>query len=361
MGLILGVFAFMLDLGQLYWVRSRNQNAADAAASAAVRKLNQTPEGLREACYEATAMIEANAMVEGEFAFLANCEFPLDNRNEIKFGTWDSRGLFTISAEPLEINAIQINVARLQSKDNAVAPLFLGIMNLFGESGPSEVDVSIATVAISPKRPATAAHIFPLAASSCGFLDDTEQLACGREVVLGDNPGGLDDAANCPNNPDDCVIDSAGVRFAWTSGDVEFAEPSTFSAMTNDLLTCLKNGLCSSVQLGLGDTIYLHGTDHAGSFNDVQAQLPGFLATNSTLDVQVPIFESAEPCFSHVTPSNSVEVIGFGTLRVNTVVYTGTSQFIRGTIVCNKDTAQPGDSRAEDFGTHGRASSVLVQ
>jgi Flp pilus assembly protein TadG len=363
LGLVLSFMALMLDLGQIYWVKNRNQNAAEAAASAAVRKLDQSPNGLKAACYEAAAMVNANATVDDEFAFVANCETPLASTNEIKFGTWDDNiGTFTKSTEPLAINAIQVNVSRLESKRNAVLPILIGVMRVFGVDVPESIDVASSAVAIYPNKPANESNIFPVAASSCGFLNSASHLACGREVIIGDNPGGIDAAANCPNNPGDCMIDSTGARFRWTSGTDQNLKPNTFLTMTNSLVDCLLGGSCALVHFGVGSTIYLQQGNFAGIFNDVLAQMPAFLADHTTIDVQIPIFAAAGSCSTSWGPStNNVAIIGFGTLRINAIASTGSNQYVRGTIMCDEMIKQPSDINAIDFGTYGKSNSVLVQ
>jgi hypothetical protein len=356
--LILSFFAFMLDLGQIYWVKNRNQNAAEAAALAAIRKLNLTPAGLVAACNEAVAMVTANSRVDGEFSFVANCGTPLASTNEIKFGIWNENNrTFTTSTEPIAINAIKVNVARLARKNNAVSPLLANIMGMFGTEVPTYFDVSASAIVVNPDKPASEANIFPVAASDCGFLKNSD-LACGREVVLGDAPG-TTPATNCPNNPLDCEIDSTGNHFNWTAGTNDHAGTGTFYEMANALVNCLLGNSCNPTHLKIGDSIYLAGGDKAGTFNNSGSLLDGYLATHPTLDVQIPVFHSSS-CSVSSSPT-SVVVVGFGTFRINKIVSSGSKKYIRGTIQCGVNIGQPGSTTAVDFGTDGTTHSSLVQ
>jgi hypothetical protein len=358
MALMLGFAALILDVGQLHWTRTREITAAEAAALAAVQKLNYTPAGLTAACNEAAALVNANANTDGEFAFSANCSNPTASTNEIKFGVWENN-IFTSSTEAIAINAVKVEVKRTSAKQNAITPILAGFLGFFGGSAPTSFDMSgSAIVAMPDGNPPGQANIFPIAATDCSFMKGSN-LACGREIILGDNPGGTT-AMNCPHNPTDCVIDDSGNHFNWTTGTDSHGGTSTFRGMANDLVTCLTTGICNPVQIELGDTIYLKGGNHAGTFNSGVSLFPDYLALKGTVDVQIPIFDGGSCSTTHSHDDSAVTVVGFGTFRINQIVSTGSNKYVRGTVICDVTIDQPGDKNSQDLGTvtPGQASIV---
>lgn len=361
LGLVIGFAALVIDIGHLRWTQNRAMNAAEAAALAAVKKLDYTPTGLTNACNEAATLVSANSLSSNEFAFRASCTSTNASTNEIRFGIWDSANqTFTESREPLAINAVKVNVVRSAAKQNAVAPLVAGIFSLFGSGTPSGFDVSGSAVAIvTPGNPPAQANIFPIAASECGLKRISGAIACGREVILGDAPSLLP-IFNCPNNPLDCVVDSSGNHFNWTSGTDEHGGTSDFRNMTNALVTCLTGGSCSSsIEIKLDDTIHLHGGNHAGTFNSNQSTFPDYLEDHGTVDVQVPLFRPSS-CSNDDT-GDEVKVTGFATLRINKIVFTGSKKYVRGVVICDATVQQPGSASSANFGTLTPGPGAIVK
>jgi len=102
--------------------------------------------------------------------------------------------------------------------------------------------------------------------------------------------------------------------------------------------------------LRVGSTIYLQAGNFADTFNNVLSQMPAYLASNVTIDVQLPVFAAAGSCSALPGSSpNNVAIIGFGTLRLNTIVSTGSHRYIRGTIICDEMLNQPSDINAGDL------------
>ena len=339
----LGVFALLVNVGLLNYKKAQGQNIAEAAALAAVKELDSTPAGLTSARNMAALLITANDPTN---------ELQFNRQTEVVFGHWDGVD-FVSSTEPLEINAVKVLANRSNQKNNAVSVLLSGIF------GTSSVEVSSSATAVSQNGgPIGEANVFPMAASDCGFKK-AGALACGREVIMGDDPGGTA-ASKCPNNPSDCFVDGSGNHFNWTAGTSSHGGTSTYREMANELIDCLEGRECKPTHLGIGDEINIQGGNHAGAFNSGNALLPEYLSTHGTIDVQIPLFDGGS-CSGSNNTSAEHKITGFGTFRINKIVSTGSKKYIRGTILCNQNVSQPGDPNAEDFGTSGKSNSALVQ
>lgn len=339
----LGIFALLVNIGLLRYKKTQGQNIAEAAALAAVKELNATPTGLTTARNMAALFITAND---------PNNELQFNRQTEVVFGIWNGSS-FSSSTEPLAINAVKVLANRSTQKNNAVSVLLSGIL------GSSAVEVSSSAIAVSSHGGAVGeANVFPMAASDCGFLK-AGVLACGREVIMGDDPGGSL-SSKCPNNPSDCFVDASGNQFNWTTGIGSDSGTSAYRDMANELIDCLEGRECNPTHLELGDSITLQGGNHAGAFGSDGSLLPDYLRAHGTLDVQIPVFDGGS-CSSGNNTSVTHEIIGFGTFRINKVVSSGSNKYIRGTILCGQSIGQPGNSSAENFGTSGKSNSALVQ
>jgi hypothetical protein len=366
-GLVLGFAGLVIDMGLLYWAKGRSQNTAEAAALAAVRQLKGTMASLTAACNTARSIITANERTDSEFAFTADCNSPFSNGNEIIFGIWDesTQNIDTSMQDPNFIDAVKINISRDPDKNNGVTPLLMSVLQIFGSQIADSIAVSSSAIAIAQKDfPASEANLFPLAANSCGVLDDDGDVACGREVIIGDPPLGANAGANnCNINPSDCVIDSSGNHFNWTSGTTDNGNTSIYQTMANAAVTCLTTGVCAAGNhLKIGQVINIDGGNHAGTFNSNNSLAPNYIQANGDLEVQIAIFGGASSDCSTPGSSDGTEaIIGFATFRITQIASNGNNKFIRGEIICGTDTEQPGNESAGNFGTFGESNALLVK
>jgi Flp pilus assembly protein TadG len=358
---LLGFGALVIDVGVLYWTKSRGQDAAQAAALAAVKDLNGTPSGLDAACKTAKSMIDQNSLNAGEYGLSLSCTSPFSANNDVVFGIWsEDAQTFTpgSNSSVLAINSVRVNLKRTEAKGNGIAPMLASVFTVFGAKIPKQLDVNTsATAATVVGGPASAAGgIFPLAALEDSFLKPNGDVACGREVILGAN-------VSCTKNPSDCLKDSGVTeRFNWTLGgsddnfgtnDLRDAADQAIKCLEGDTEACEKNSFA------VGDVIGIKAGGHNGFFNSSNSPFAQYMATHTSLKVQIPVFDQdsnhcgGDPDRGHV--------VGVGTLNIVEYKSTGSSKFIRAIVVCEQETAAPGNTNLPDFGTEGKGRTALVQ
>ena len=89
---LLGVLAFVVDLGYAWVIRVQLRNAADAGAHAAVAELDGTAEGVAAARTVAISWAALNAAGGAPVAV---------DRDDVRFGAWDpERGVFVPRSTP---------------------------------------------------------------------------------------------------------------------------------------------------------------------------------------------------------------------------------------------------------------------
>jgi hypothetical protein len=119
---LLGFSAFVVDVGLLHVEKNRLQNAADAATSAAVVKLNGTQQGVDDARDVAARLVALNDPGQ---------TMRFDKDSDVVFGLWDeTRGVFDPDAPLTVWNSARVILARSPEKQNAIQPIFSQIFGL---------------------------------------------------------------------------------------------------------------------------------------------------------------------------------------------------------------------------------------
>jgi hypothetical protein len=361
--LMLGFAALVIDVGYLYWSKTRAQTAAEAAALAAVKELDQTPAGLAAACLVASEVVASNDP-EGELDFRASCLSPNAAGDEIRFGVWDGSE-FTESQEALLINAVQIEVGRTREKGNAAPPLLSGVFALLGGARITGLDVRASAVAIVPPIPATGAgSTLPLAISSCSMMDEAGGLACGREVIVGSA------AAPCTLNPDDCVRDGVHAHFTWTLGqnNTESINASSVRSSAEQFVACHQGSAadCAALPaLGVGDLIATKSNESVqGALGS--SSLPGYIQQlamqGRRIIAQVPIYGASSCSLLKPGSITGRQVVGLASVEIDELHIDNGSDndYIRVRIVCDVLVDEPGDPTLPDYGTVGTGPAALV-
>jgi hypothetical protein len=129
-----GVAAFTVDLSNAYAVQGRLQNAADAAALAAVQRLPGSPEAARAAALELTSLnVQASdGIVAGE--------------SDIELGRWSAEAR-TFHAGLAPYDAVRVTARRSAAAGNPVKSYFGGLL------GASQFDVAADAIAVLSPAP----------------------------------------------------------------------------------------------------------------------------------------------------------------------------------------------------------------
>jgi Flp pilus assembly protein TadG len=120
--LLMGMGAFVFDLGYISLEKTRLQVAADSAIAAAARKLDGTTQGITNARNEAAALMALNDPQN---------LIQFDKNRDVVFSYWDPDMQEWDDSAPVSIkNAARINVERSVAHNNALAPMFSRIVGL---------------------------------------------------------------------------------------------------------------------------------------------------------------------------------------------------------------------------------------
>ena len=120
--MMMGIGAFVFDLGYINLEKTKLQVAADSSIAAASRKLNGTTQGVTNARNEAAAVMALNDP-QNLLRF--------DKNRDIVFGYWDADLQTWDGSAPVSIqNAARVNVQRSVARSNALEPMFARVVGL---------------------------------------------------------------------------------------------------------------------------------------------------------------------------------------------------------------------------------------
>lgn len=177
---LFSVAAIAVDLGYGRMVRVELQNAADAAAHAAVQRLDGTSAGLSSARTVAVQVAGEN-QAGGEAVRLdANTGNASDG--DLVLGVWDAdAGTFTPSTDPALVNAAQAH-ARIPTLGTFFAPVF----------GRTSLAVGATSIMVAEHGGASEVECYlPLAIPDCliGYHGGVEEMT---DITLSLSPAGVD-------------------------------------------------------------------------------------------------------------------------------------------------------------------------
>lgn len=108
---LLGFAALAIDLGRTYLVRTELQNAADAAALAGAKELNQTANGVNNAVEAATNMAAQHTFNFGKAVISANADLLISfGKCPEEKSACDWRGQADAAADPVERSFIKVEI-----------------------------------------------------------------------------------------------------------------------------------------------------------------------------------------------------------------------------------------------------------
>lgn len=386
LALMVGFFALVVDVGFLQWTGNREEDIAESAALAAVKELDQTDLGLNRAREIAANVVSASD---------PNNEFMFNKNSDVVFGTWDGKQ-FTTNNQTKNINAVKINVEKNKSKGNPIRPLVAGVLGLFDKNLPSNIDLNeFAIAATATNGIPNNANIFPLAVNSCDLSQSglsyslNNSLACGREIVFGDNPEVVQTECSChcfdiiispsfTRNPSNARI----VDLSLTSGNNNSINSVSFNKMLNDLVACKQKNdtpACTRIQANLGNNISVTSDKNILSSNSSITNFNSLLGSNG-LNVQVPVMNDncsqsninnnivspQIPSYSYyaaaVSSPNNKQIIGFATLNISEIS-TGNKKYIRAEVVCDQKISGVASQNSNNisFGTLVKNQGRLVR
>lgn len=154
---LIGFAGLAIDLGRTYLVRTELQNAADAAALAGAKQLNQTATGVSSAVTYATAMAEQHTFNFGKTVTSANVALL-----EITFGKCPEEvGCGWVSQAVAQADPVGRNFIKVDIRSRGLATFFAGVLgaattDTFGlaVAGYSLVNLTpFGICAIDPNKP----------------------------------------------------------------------------------------------------------------------------------------------------------------------------------------------------------------
>ncbi len=163
MTMIMGFAALAVDLGHLYALDNQLQNAADAAALAAVSQLNDP----NEARSVAAAITAQNLPPEEHGTALAS--------SDVELGQWNpNTRVFAAGVNPPD--AVRVTVRRTSDSGNA-APTFFGKV-----LGKDEVDIVAQSIAAPPSSPACLLALEPVEKEAISVNSNSSITANGCKL-----------------------------------------------------------------------------------------------------------------------------------------------------------------------------------
>jgi hypothetical protein len=127
--MLVGAAALTIDIANLRYVQGRMQSAADAAALAAIARLD-TPTDAKAAAVDYTGRNVPSGFGD------------VTRTGDVEIGIWDPVGRsFTASNDVSQINAVRVSAIRSRARENAV-PMIL--MQFFADSAPDLQATAIA-------------------------------------------------------------------------------------------------------------------------------------------------------------------------------------------------------------------------
>lgn len=365
---LLGIAAFVIDLGYRNVVRNELQNAADAAALAATRELGLIYESLDagiQPTHTLTAdeqdAIEAAAIDTGKENYAGDVDELViyDNDTDIQIGKWDPvTNTFSVPSPLIGANAVKV-YARRETVDGQVyngpiSTFFAQIFNIktlgvrafataaltpIGaiEEGGLPIPVGISEEWFDPANWAAEEKGFcdqNIKFYPTGNLDGCAGWNVYQEKEQGSAPASLLKDVMSKLNPS-CTDKKSDYYKDYCTAlyDPEFKSPA--------------------IDAGSGDTFTFTG-------GVAEAVLPYFKAlydTNKDSDgnweVAVPVYKS-DSCLDN--PSGQIEIIGFASAVITGVELTP-SKIIQATVVC--DLIEPGRGGGSPFGTLGSIPNLV--
>ncbi|MBN2526280.1 MAG: hypothetical protein JXR76_07795 [Deltaproteobacteria bacterium] len=170
---LLGSVALVVDLGNLFRVRTELQTAADAAALAGAPELDGSSGGLDAARAAAMDYAAKNPADDGPVELLPE---------DVTFGHWNlETSEFTDMGaypdDPMEVNAIKVLTQRSAARGDPVELTFAGIF------GKDQSDVSADAIALGC-GPAEAGCPFPLVISECSLTKEDADAITDCEFCM---------------------------------------------------------------------------------------------------------------------------------------------------------------------------------
>jgi len=289
--LIFGAAAASVDFGQLLYIQTELQTAADAAALAATDAFEDED----EAKAIAVTYAELNMPVADNGNVL--------NTSDVVLGSWDEdTSIFTAAGAPT--NAVQVTLRRATENDNAVPMYFARLIGF--ETRDVEVsaiayvgqtDSNFCILALSSDEPgAVTMNGTPsLSMPDCGLavassddgalvingngdLTASEICVAGGSAVGANatvNPGVTDDCSNIPDDP------------------LDELEAPTFDGETCDQTNFRVTGNGNTVELDPG--VYCGGITVAGSNNTIQLKTGEYIMNGGGISVNGGTIENFDP------------------------------------------------------------------
>jgi Flp pilus assembly protein TadG len=318
---IMGLLAFVIDLGQVYVARQELRNVADSAALAATRQMAEILKTkstlvLQDSSFTLTSSERAQVIAAAANVAVQNKvggqSIVLDTASDVSVGVWDMATSTFGPAVPGTVpDAVQVVARRDSTSNGPVVAYFAQMM------GVNNFDVSApATAALLPVGAVPPGGIgLPI-----GINDEVFAAgACGDSIKM--YPTGTMDAC-------------AG----WhTFG--ENANANNLNDILDDLNDgsggILPNGESPAVQVG--DSVNFVGGTISSALQSMQ-DLYDAKQVGGIMEGVVLVYDGDPSCSN---PNQQQTVVGFAKVSITTVQVTGNPKEIRGQIQCEVINGRP--------------------
>jgi len=317
--ILIGFLSLSVDVGHLLRVRSELQNAADAAAWAAVRDLDGRESAyaaVRQSAVRLAAEHRANGTIVAVDPNTANAD-----DGEVVLGIWDcpSKSFSAATWPPTRVNAVKVRTRRTAASGGAVTTFFAGLFGL------SQKDLVATAVGVggSPQL----ACAFPFVVPDCSIIDGGGNLRCNATLTFGD-----------------AGSDNVGFTVLEPTGPV--STPLINCAVTRALgvgcpAGCDCTGQCNESSLSEG-AIYVSNGNNL-STTVIDAITAAVAAAPDGILVNLPVLDSgglSQAGCGGFAFNRPVPVIGYVKLRLTGAQF-GPPKAVYGSVDCSQTDSAP--------------------
>ena len=337
---LLGVTALAVDVGYMMVVRNQLQNAADAAALAAARKLGAIYEPMtyaQQQSYVCTPTDLSSVAQAIALENLAGLESVDVLASDVLIGKWDSTTHTWAQTTLAQPDAVSVTARRDDTVPDGPIPRMFGVVfRYFGNAAKGISISATATAALTGQGSSVLAGLpIPVGISQNWF---DRGWACGDHIQFYPTAS----CAGWHNFFDDTNTPSLrrtldGIR------DGTFQSPPLFAGVS---ILNFTGGVSAS----------LFNNNLLPLFDTMRVKNDGVLDRDTdplTWTTTVVVYEEAGSCGN---PNQAIKIVGFTTIVISAIVGPSSKDIV-GSVLC--DSYQPGRGGGGNYGTMGTIPGLV--